>query len=140
MIVSALDVVTMTSRRAFTSAEQLIYVSAIWSGCASRKRLNCSGGQLSSRLHPASMSGRTTIFSGDNIFAVSAMNLTPASTLAGRLLAVSTLLICFDSAREGLLLRVSELPDQQTTQSIGHLNDINQPDPVKTPGPGQHRQ
>src|SRR3546814_7026349 len=81
MIVSALDVVTMTSRRAFTSAEQLIYVSAIWSGCASRKRLNCSGGQLSSRLHPASMSGRMTVFSGLRIFAVSAMNLTPQKAM-----------------------------------------------------------
>src|SRR5688572_19978422 len=81
MIVSALELVTITSLSAFTSVEQLMYVSAMWSGCASRKALNLSGGQESSRLQPASMSGRTTIFSGERILAVSAMNLTPQKAI-----------------------------------------------------------
>ena len=44
----------MMSESAFTAAEQLMYVSETAPGCASRQARNASGGQESSREHPAS--------------------------------------------------------------------------------------
>ena len=48
--------------------------------CGQQSR-TCSGGQLSTRLQPASRSGTTTVRVGFRILAVSAMNQTPQNTI-----------------------------------------------------------
>ena len=53
-------------------------ISAICSGCASRKALNCCGGHEISSEQPARISGISTVLSGERIFEVSAMKCTPA--------------------------------------------------------------
>ena len=81
MIFSAEDEVTMMSERAFTAAEQLMYVTATAPGYAARQRANASGGQDSSSEQPASRSGMRTSASGLRILAVSAMKRTPQKAI-----------------------------------------------------------
>src|SRR5208283_2919246 len=73
MIFSALLDVQIISLRAFTSAEQLMYVIATWSGCISRNLLKSGAGHPSASEQPASRSGSKTNLSGLRIFAVSAI-------------------------------------------------------------------
>src|SRR5512143_467012 len=81
MIFSALLEVQMISLSALTSAEQLIYVMATYSGCCSRNLWKAGAGHPSAREHPALRSGSRTCLPGERILAVSAMKWTPAKTI-----------------------------------------------------------
>src|SRR3989338_4224871 len=80
MIFRALADVQQTSLSALTSAEVLTYTTTAASGCFLFNSRTSSAVMDSESEQPASEAGKSTVFSGFKILAVSAMNRTPENT------------------------------------------------------------
>ena len=78
---TALPEVQQMSERAFTSAEELTYVTTTAPGCAFRYAARSAPVIMSAIGQPASSRGSRTVFSGERIAALSAMKWTPQKTI-----------------------------------------------------------